>query len=66
MKKGVALLLTLTATAFVAASAQAGHKTAAAGVSCKSTLKIAFVTPLTGGAGSPPNLNVSRAGVRGR
>jgi branched-chain amino acid transport system substrate-binding protein len=51
MKKGVALLLTLTATAFVAASAQAGHKTAAAGISCKSTMKIAFVTPLTGGAG---------------
>ena len=51
MKKGVALLLTITATAFVAASAQAGHKTAAAGISCKSTMKIAFVTPLTGGAG---------------
>jgi branched-chain amino acid transport system substrate-binding protein len=53
MKKGVALLLTITATALVAASAQAGHRTAAAsnGVSCKSTMKIAFVTPLTGGAG---------------
>ncbi len=54
MRKGVALLLTLTATAFVAATAQAGHRAAAAqtaGVSCKSTMKIAFVTPLTGGAG---------------
>jgi branched-chain amino acid transport system substrate-binding protein len=53
MKKGVALLLTVMATALVAASAQAGHRTATAsnGVSCKSTMKIAFVTPLTGGAG---------------
>ncbi len=54
MRKGVALLLTLTATAFVAATAQAGHRAAAAqtaGISCKSTMKIAFVTPLTGGAG---------------
>ena len=53
MKKGVALLLALTATAIVAASAQgAGTKAAAASaVSCKSTLKIGFVTPLTGGAG---------------
>ena len=53
MKKGVALLLVLTATAIVAASAQGGRDTAAAAsaVSCKSTLKIGFVTPLTGGAG---------------
>lgn len=53
MKKGVALLLTITATALAAASAQAGHRSAAAssGISCKSTMKIAFVTPLTGGAG---------------
>ena len=54
MKKGVALLLALTATALVAASAQGGRDTSAAaasGVSCKSTLKIGFVTPLTGGAG---------------
>jgi branched-chain amino acid transport system substrate-binding protein len=51
MKKGVALLLTMIATAFVAASAQAAHKTAAAGISCNKTMKIAFVTPLTGGAG---------------
>jgi branched-chain amino acid transport system substrate-binding protein len=58
MKKGLALLLSLTATAAaVAASAQgstrteAGSATASAGLSCKSTLKIGFVTPLTGGAG---------------
>jgi branched-chain amino acid transport system substrate-binding protein len=53
MKKGVALLLAILATAAVAASAQGGRSTAAASstVSCKSTLKIGFVTPLTGGAG---------------
>jgi branched-chain amino acid transport system substrate-binding protein len=53
MKKGVALLLVLTATALVAASAQGARdaSAAASAVSCKSTLKIGFVTPLTGGAG---------------
>jgi branched-chain amino acid transport system substrate-binding protein len=53
MKKGVALLLALTATALVAASAQGGRdaSASASAVSCKSTLKIGFVTPLTGGAG---------------
>jgi branched-chain amino acid transport system substrate-binding protein len=54
MKKGVALLLVLTATAIVAATAQGGRDASAAAsaaVSCKSTLKIGFVTPLTGGAG---------------
>ena len=54
MKKGLALLLTAAATALVASTAQAAHRSAAAasaGTSCKSTLKIAFVTPLTGGAG---------------
>jgi branched-chain amino acid transport system substrate-binding protein len=52
MKKGVALLLVILATALVAASAQGGRQAAAASsaVSCKSTLKIGFVTPLTGGA----------------
>jgi branched-chain amino acid transport system substrate-binding protein len=52
MKKGVALLLVTLATAVVAASAQGGRQAAAASsaVSCKSTLKIGFVTPLTGGA----------------
>ena len=54
MKKGVALLLTAAVTAFVASTAQAAHRSdasASAGISCKSTMKIAFVTPLTGGAG---------------
>jgi branched-chain amino acid transport system substrate-binding protein len=56
MKKGVALLLPILVTAAVAASAQGGRATAAAsgasnGISCKSTMKIGFVTPLTGGAG---------------
>jgi len=58
MKKGLALLLSILATAAaVAASAQgstrteAGSATASAALSCKSTLKIGFVTPLTGGAG---------------
>jgi branched-chain amino acid transport system substrate-binding protein len=53
MKKGVALLLAILATAAVAASAQGGRSTAAtsSAISCKSTLKIGFVTPLTGGAG---------------
>ncbi|HEY2541809.1 MAG TPA: branched-chain amino acid ABC transporter substrate-binding protein [Gaiellaceae bacterium] len=54
MKKGISLLLALAATAVVAASAQAKHEavgTASKAVSCSSTLKIGFVTPLTGGAG---------------
>jgi branched-chain amino acid transport system substrate-binding protein len=53
MKKGVALLLIAAATAFVASTAQAAHRSAgaSAAVNCKSTMKIAFVTPLTGGAG---------------
>jgi branched-chain amino acid transport system substrate-binding protein len=53
MKKGVALLLAIFATALVAATAQGGRTTAASSssISCKSTLKIGFVTPLTGGAG---------------
>jgi branched-chain amino acid transport system substrate-binding protein len=53
MKKGISLFLALAATAVVAASAQANHRTAAsasAGVSCKSTFTLPFVTPLTGGA----------------
>src|SRR5260370_42685123 len=56
MKKGLALLLPVLATAVVAATAQGGRANAAAtsasgGISCKSALKIGFVTPLTGGAG---------------
>jgi len=52
MKKGIGLALAALATAVVAATAQAAPKSAAAStaVSCKGPLKIAFVTPLTGGA----------------
>jgi branched-chain amino acid transport system substrate-binding protein len=54
MKKGISLLLVVGATAAVAATAQASQQavgSASAGVSCSKTLKIGFVTPLTGGAG---------------
>jgi branched-chain amino acid transport system substrate-binding protein len=54
MKKGIGLAAAVLVTAAaVAATAQAGSSTAAASsaVSCKSTLKIGFPTPLTGGAG---------------
>jgi len=54
MKKGISLLLVVATTAVIAATAQASHQavgSAAKGVSCRSTLKIPFVTPLTGGAG---------------
>jgi branched-chain amino acid transport system substrate-binding protein len=53
MKKGVALLLAVVAAASIAATARGGSNAAAASskVSCKSTLKLGFVTPLTGGAG---------------
>jgi branched-chain amino acid transport system substrate-binding protein len=52
MKKGLALLLTVAAAASIAATAQGAQKGAAvaSAVSCNSTLKIGFVTPLTGGA----------------
>src|SRR3954463_2411757 len=54
MKKAIGLALAMLTMSVVAASAQGGQKVAAAGtasVSCNSTLKIALVTPLTGGAG---------------
>lgn len=55
MKKAIALALVAGAAAIVAATAVAqssGKASAAASpVSCSGTLKIAFVTPLTGGAG---------------
>ena len=54
MKKGIGLAAAVLVTAAaVAATAQAGSRAAAASsaVSCKSTLKIGFPTPLTGGAG---------------
>jgi branched-chain amino acid transport system substrate-binding protein len=52
MKKGIGLALAVLGTAAVAATAQAGRQTTAAstGISCRGPLKIAFVTPLTGGA----------------
>jgi branched-chain amino acid transport system substrate-binding protein len=54
MKKAMGFALAVLVTAVVATTAQGGQKVAAtssASVSCNSTLKIAFVTPLTGGAG---------------
>ncbi len=54
MKKAMGFALAVLATAVVATTAQGGQKVAAtssASVSCNGTLKIAFVTPLTGGAG---------------
>lgn len=53
MKKGIGLAFAVLVTAVVAASAQAGHEAAvtSTAVSCNSTLKLGFVTPLTGGAG---------------
>jgi len=54
MKQGIGLAATvMVAAAVVAATAQAGSRTAGAStaVSCKSTMKIGFPTPLTGGAG---------------
>src|SRR5712692_3569172 len=66
MKKGLALLLPVLATAVVAASAQGGRTSAVAAnastaISCNSTLKIGFVTPLTGGAGFLGNEQLSWA-----
>jgi branched-chain amino acid transport system substrate-binding protein len=54
MKKAIGLALAVLATSVVAASAQGAQRhsaTIAAGVNCKGTMKIAFLTPLTGGAG---------------
>jgi branched-chain amino acid transport system substrate-binding protein len=61
MKKGVALLLTMAAASVVAATAQGGRHQAAASskVSCKSTLTIPVVSPLTGGAGFIGNEQMS-------
>jgi branched-chain amino acid transport system substrate-binding protein len=53
MKKGIGLaVIAALAAAIAASTAHGGPKTAAKSqsVSCKSTLKIAIVTPLTGGA----------------
>jgi branched-chain amino acid transport system substrate-binding protein len=54
MKKFVVMALALTTLAALlaaTASARPAASTASQAVSCKNTLKLAFVTPLTGGAG---------------
>ena len=63
MKKALGLALAVLVTAAVAASAQGRPKAAEAStaVSCNSTLKIALVTPLTGGAGFLGNEQASWA-----
>jgi len=63
MKKGIALALALLATAVVAATAQGSREASstATAVSCKSTLKLGLVTPLTGGAGFLGNEQASWA-----
>jgi branched-chain amino acid transport system substrate-binding protein len=63
MKKGITLVLALLATVVVAASAQGGSTAAAQlqVVNCSSTLKIALITPLTGGGGPIGNQQLSWA-----
>jgi branched-chain amino acid transport system substrate-binding protein len=54
MKKAIGLALAVLAMSVVAASAQGSPRvalTSAAGVSCKSTITLPLVTPITGGAG---------------
>jgi branched-chain amino acid transport system substrate-binding protein len=54
MKKAIGLALAVLATSVVAASAQGSNRITAvstAGVSCKSTITLPLVTPVTGGAG---------------
>jgi branched-chain amino acid transport system substrate-binding protein len=54
MKKAIGLALAVLATTVVAASAQGSPKVAAASaasISCKSTITLPLVTPVTGGAG---------------
>jgi branched-chain amino acid transport system substrate-binding protein len=54
MKKAIGLALAVLAMSVVAASAQGSPRVAmasAAGVSCKSTITLPLVTPITGGAG---------------
>jgi len=63
MKKAFGLALAVLVTASVAASAQGRPRIAAtsSAVGCSSTLKIALVTPLTGGAGFLGNEQASWA-----
>jgi branched-chain amino acid transport system substrate-binding protein len=54
MKKAIGLALAVLATSVVAVSAQGSNRitaVSAAGVSCKSTITLPLVTPVTGGAG---------------
>ena len=54
MKKGIGFALVVLIATVAAASTQGAHRqvqTASASLSCKSTLKLAMVTPLTGAAG---------------
>ena len=54
MKKAIGLALAVLATSVVAASAQGSNRVAAASaasISCKSTITLPLVTPVTGGAG---------------
>src|SRR6476619_4745142 len=54
MKKAIGLALAVLAMSVVAASAQGSNRitaVSAAGVSCKSTITLPLVTPVTGGAG---------------
>src|SRR5690349_2880957 len=57
MKKAIGFALAVLATSVVAASAQGGQKVAVgssaatAGYSCKKTITLPLVTPVTGGAG---------------
>jgi branched-chain amino acid transport system substrate-binding protein len=63
MKKAIGFAVAVLATAVVAASAQGGRNasTAAAAINCSKTMKIAYVTPLTGGAGFLGNEQLSWA-----
>src|SRR3954469_12698575 len=54
MKKAIGLALAVLATSVVAASAQGSNRitaVSAATISCKSTITLPLVTPVTGGAG---------------
>ncbi len=63
MKKGIGLALAVLALALVAASARASQEASASStaIRCNSTMKIAIVTPFTGGAGFLGNEQLSWA-----
>ena len=70
MKKAIGLALAVLATSVVAASAQGSQtglpRPALRRVSCNSTIKLALVTPLTGGAGFLGNEQAELGEVRGQ